>query len=245
MCGECKEQFYSLPLEGHKCKPCPRLAALWLGLYIVVAVLLAGGAYLISKKGPNLSALSIGVNFFQMYSMFGNFSLNWPSSVARTFELSSFFRLELSVVSPECSADVSYWWKFVVMQMMPLGMLACYAILFVFMYLGKRYILGRRGTKATSHVLSMLNAFIMTLDLLYITLTEKVVEIFDCSQNADGRYYLQAAPSIECYTAEYRIWYQPLAVIFFVLHVVGIPATFSYILFKNRQDIMRDQLASV
>jgi hypothetical protein len=81
------------------------LAELWLVLYFIAALFLCVLAFMLSKKGPDLSAISIGTSFLQIYSMFGNFNLHWPGEVQETFKLASIFRFEFQFVSPECSAD--------------------------------------------------------------------------------------------------------------------------------------------
>ena len=131
------------------------------------------------------------------------------------------------------------------MQSVPAMMTAAFATIGLLMYVIKRCFLKRTHRQSSSQLHSITNAFIMTIDLLYITLVEKTVQIFDCSQNNDGRFYLDAAPGIECFTDDYYDNYLPWGVLFMLVHVIGIPLLFSGILWHNRHDIMRDQLACV
>jgi hypothetical protein len=245
-CGECSKKYYALPLGGGVCEPCPQLAELWLALYFVAALFACVLAYLLSKKGPDLSAISIGTTFLQVYSMLGNFDIKWPNQVEQTFRFAGFFRFEFQLVSPECSADLNYFERWCVLQLVPLMMVTLYGVGFCFVYLCKRYVRRRKGSARMSHLYSIGNAMLMMLDFMYITLCTKIFELFDCVESpGTGKYYLQPAPTVECYTDEYWTSYFPCGMAACIVYAFGIPFGFMYILVRNKEHIQQDQLARI
>jgi hypothetical protein len=244
-CGECSPKYYQLPLGGGVCEPCPQLAEMWLALYFVAALFACVLAYLLSKKGPDLSAISIGTTFLQIYSILGNFDIKWPNQVENTFRFAGFFRLEFQLVSPECSADLDYFERWCTLQLVPLMIVILYGIGFCLVYLCKRYVRRRKGSARMSHLYSIGNAMLMMLDFMYITLCTKIFEFFDCVQDGTGKYYLQPAPTVECYTPEYWTKYFPCGMVALFLYAFGIPLGFMYILVRNKTHIQKDQLARI
>jgi hypothetical protein len=222
------------------------LAELWLVLYFIAALFLCVMAFMLSKKGPDLSAISIGTAFLQIYSMFGNFNLHWPGEVEDTFKFASIFRFEFQFVSPECSADFNYVTKWLVVQLIPIAMLVVYLVTFGFVYSWKRIFISQTSaTKSLSAAYAMFNAFLMCLDFMFITLMTKILELFDCTKVGGEHFYLKEVKSIRCYDETYYNVYFPLGVLFLGLYGIGVPLLFTVILVRNKSDMQKDQLARV
>ncbi|KAI9136208.1 hypothetical protein BKA69DRAFT_185859 [Paraphysoderma sedebokerense] len=76
--------------------------------------------------------------------------------------------------------------------------------------------------------------FNVLLSIVFITVVESALALFDCTQEEDGRYYLDADPSLQCY----QKWYYedvPIATLAVILYVIGIPLYFFGLLYSTYQ----------
>jgi len=71
------------------------------------------------------------------------------------------------------------------------------------------------------------------LHVIYLSISAKAIELFDCTEQDDGEYYLDAEPSLRCYD---DWWWElfPAAVFCTVVYALGIPLWFSWVLLKSR-----------
>ncbi len=61
------------------------------------------------RKGVNLSALGIGVDFLQVVSLFSSFGFTWPTQLTSLFNASSVSSFNEQLMAPECSLGT---WSF-------------------------------------------------------------------------------------------------------------------------------------
>jgi hypothetical protein len=69
----------------------------------VLAVVLVGLLAFARRRGVNLSALGIGVDFLQVVSLFSSFGFAWPSQLTSLFNASSMSTFNEQLMAPECS----------------------------------------------------------------------------------------------------------------------------------------------
>jgi hypothetical protein len=63
----------------------------------------------------NFAAVSIGMDYFQILSMFGNSKVAWPPAIIALFRMLSAFSFNLDITAPECSVpSISYAGKWYV-----------------------------------------------------------------------------------------------------------------------------------
>lgn len=68
-CGLCAEGFYRV---SGGCVKCPSQAWLLIVLFILLAVVVCAGGWLLNRRSVNTAFLSIGVDYFQVLAMFAN-----------------------------------------------------------------------------------------------------------------------------------------------------------------------------
>ena len=66
-----------------------------------------------------MAALAIGIDYYQVISMFANLELPWHTYVRQTFTYSSLAMGSIEVTSPECSVQMTYRDKWYGLQILP------------------------------------------------------------------------------------------------------------------------------
>jgi hypothetical protein len=103
-------------LEG-ECVPCPTVP--WLLPVIMLVSAVCGGAfmYLLTKKGVNLAVASVGIDYFQVLSLFSRSKVSWPTELKWIFNSMKWFNFDIDMTGPECafreliSYEVKWWMK--------------------------------------------------------------------------------------------------------------------------------------
>ncbi len=80
------------------CRPAPAAPVVILALLVFAR-----------RKGVNLSALGIGVDFLQVVSLFSSFGFTWPAQLTSLFNASSVSSFNEQLMAPECSLGT---WSF-------------------------------------------------------------------------------------------------------------------------------------
>ncbi|KAJ3426747.1 insulin-like growth factor binding proteinn-terminal [Anaeramoeba flamelloides] len=83
-----------------------------------------------------------------------------------------------------------------------------------------------------------INVYLTLLTLLYLILSQKCLEIFNCKYDHEiKKWIFQPDPNYYCYN---NYWYTtifPFALIFILLYIVGIPIMIIYLLMKNSKNL--------
>ena len=84
-------------------------------------------------------------------------------------------------------------------------------------------------------VASLMKSYIILLDVLYFSLAEASLELFDCTR-FEGVSFFEAESNRQCYQSW---WYEllPFSILGLVLYTIGIPLL-SYYLYSQRQRIL-------
>ena len=77
-CGSCAVRYYR---RSGECMRCPDAAWLLIIIFIVVALSLAVVVFLLNKYRVNIAFLSIGIDYFQVLSIFKDSRVVWPEFV--------------------------------------------------------------------------------------------------------------------------------------------------------------------
>ena len=92
-----------------RCVPCPKNLWLLVGIVASLAVVGGAGGWFLKKKKVNLSIVSIGVDYFQILSIFASTNVAWPPSLQHVYHAFSLFSFNLlNIFPPECSVSVAY-----------------------------------------------------------------------------------------------------------------------------------------
>jgi len=78
-CGDCvKGTHYRL---GGECVECPDNPEMIVIMFLVAALMLCIGGYVLNRKKVNLAFMSIGVDYFQVLALFATSKVQWPDSL--------------------------------------------------------------------------------------------------------------------------------------------------------------------
>ena len=128
-----------------ECKECPDSPELILvGMVLVIIIGCAGGYYL-QDKDVNVAFISIGIDYFQVLSVFARIKIHWPDWIKDLIRAMSFFNLNIDLAAPECilpSFDFLYkWWS---MMLLPAVVGTVLFLLWLFLILFKVVFKNRR-----------------------------------------------------------------------------------------------------
>ncbi|KAJ6249788.1 insulin-like growth factor binding protein [Anaeramoeba flamelloides] len=87
----------------------------------------------------------------------------------------------------------------------------------------------------------MINVYLTLLTLLYLILSQKSLQVFDCAYDSSSKNYVfQPEPNYNCFE---KWWYQflPFSIISIVLYIIGIPILIVYLLIKNSKILTERQ----
>jgi hypothetical protein len=252
-CVGCEKQFYKLAGE---CKPCPDTAGLMLGIYIAVVILFGIFGLLLVKKGPSVAVTGVGLDYYQVLSIFVGFGIKWPAPVKDILNVVSISNMNIELVSPQCTIDFEYHQKWLAIEFAPLGLgilaLVGYGVVLL-KKVASNYVWHANGWKGGKkrehgdlhrHLNAIVGATILMFQFCYIYCTKTAFEVFACETKENGRSYMYFDPEVECWTGNHA-WLWPLALFFAALYGVGIPIIFTVIVIRNRKKIKQDQVLRV
>ena len=146
LCGFCAPNHYRL---DQLCVKCPSLAWLYLAGGVVVVLIILYVAYWLNKHRVNLAALSIGVDFLQTVAIFAAFDLKWPVQLGQFFDTVSASNMNVQLVAPECSVQLSTRDQFFVVLSLPVVLLGAHIVtVSAYTVLKRGHCLGRGGGRA-------------------------------------------------------------------------------------------------
>jgi hypothetical protein len=252
-CVGCVKQFYKLSGE---CKPCPDTAGLLLGIYIGVVVIFGIFGLLLVKKGPSVAVTGVGIDYYQVLSIFVGFGIKWPTPVKDVLNIVSISNMNIELVSPQCTIDFDYSQKWLAIEFAPLGLgilaLVGYGVVLLKKVIGRFVwrVAGLKGGKKREHgnlhrhANAIIGAIILMFQFIYIYCTKTAFEIFACEAKENGKSYMYFEPEIECWVGIHNLLW-PLALVFASLYGIGIPILFTVIVIRNRKVIKQDQVLRV
>ena len=207
-CVGCVQGYYKISGE---CKKCPALAGLFLGLYIGVVVIFGVFGLILVKKGPSIAVAGVGIDYYQVLSIFVSFDVRWPGPVKEVLNVVSISNMNIELVSPQCTVKFDYHQKWLAIEFGPialilLGIVAYYSILgkkACAVCCAKRCGIGkakeRKHGKLTKHGNAMIGVTILMFQFIYIYCTKTAFEVFACEPKEDGREYMYFEPKIRCW----------------------------------------------
>ena len=228
-----------------ECIECPDNPWILVGAFLVMAVCLCAGGYVLNQKNVNLAFVSIGVDYFQVLAMFANSKIKWPPAIKEMFHAFSVFNLNLEITAPECSIpNLGYKTKWFFIEALPLAAGCIFLVLHCMLWFKKRCILRRAKRKANTHVSQLIAMLLVMLYYLYLYITRTVLDVFNCSPTdpPDGHEYLEVIFE-RCWEAGgTQMTLLPFALLAMAVYVVGYPSTVFFLLHRDRVRIMEDQL---
>jgi hypothetical protein len=265
-CGRCTlPATYpnGVEVKGHfmldgECKQCPQNIGLIIAMFVIAVIGGAWGASYLNRNKVNLAFASIGVDYFQVLAIFRGANIPWPEFLTAFFRFFAFFNLNIDIAAPEClDPNLGYALKFIITEIMPLCVLAFIIFYYIFERVGRKLCPGlfRRDNKADWR--SYISIYMITLNFLYLVVTRKAFQIFNCNPPTptDGWFYTTFSdPSCplglcRCYDSAlheetkdffHRQFIAPAALAI-VFYTIGFPLVVAFVVLKNKGAIKEDQ----
>jgi hypothetical protein len=247
-CNSCDKGFYRLSNSCIKCPDSPIM--LVVGCLLIIITLAAAG-YFLNKYKVNLAFVSIAVDYFQVVSILLDSRIKWPQSIVQLMQVLSAFNLNLNIVAPECLVpNISFVQKFYFIQALPISLFTVLILINFSQTAYKAIVLGRKKKDLLRHVPTYKSVALVVFYFLYLYLTRSILDIFDCSPTKPPSYdsngntikYLAVVFEQCGKPGGLQQTLLPLASIALIVYSLGFPTTLAYALYKNREEIMLDQL---
>ena len=170
------------------------------------------------------------------------FSVPWPSELRGIITFFAIADFDIDVLKPECVMDWNYYTATTFNLCLPL-IFAFFSGLHVLLgflwsrFVAKRQIYGIRlpfmqaeAERWRDFARERLSSLLSILVILYNELCKSSFQSFACAQLPDGKSFLYAEPTVECYTTEHIVLMVG-SVLAIAVYVIGIPAYFGWKLY--------------
>jgi len=186
-----------------------------------------------------MAASLIVVGYAQSSSLFVEIPVAWPYFFTRIFGLLGqylTFDLTSMAISPDCQWYWSYERKWYTAMMLPMVLMSMLIVQYHVYEACVPHILIRKQMQN-----KVINTACIMMVLLYVFVTAKTIEPFDCTQWQDGTSTLNKDPSVSCqwtqkggteFTSYAGMAF--LGILFFIFYGVGIPATLFSMLYTAK-----------
>ena len=243
MCAGCKEGYWKY---GKQCKSCLEGGQKYL-LYMI-APLLCLSYFPLLKYLIGGFSYSLGITnaFFQITALFGQFAVNWPTTISSLLAQVSLANFNWNFMFFACwDQRPKFIDNWVVSMLLPVF----YAVFFMSRhYIYKALKIEPKGvlwccTFCGRSISALFPAFfggaefyesafsaLLMMNMLYVGTLAKSLGIFACDQLPDGTYYLVGAPGVVCYEGDH-VKLMVLAVIAIVVYSFGWPL-FLFVAFR-------------
>jgi len=201
-----------------------------------------------SRTPPNFTYhLKILVGFFQISTSLSFIvEIPWPSYF-HTF-ISYFNLVNLDFIpwqSVTCVATWSYYTKFLIVALLPVGFLLFIALaLFIPLFILDRC--DRHNDDDTKRKQrgewrkKYWKLLLFTLFLLYPGVSSKILSYFVCRE-VEGTSYLLVDFKVTCYDGEWNS-FLPVAILWLIVYPFGVPLAFFLILLKNKASLQKPEV---
>jgi hypothetical protein len=236
--------------DGKVCKECPELPGLIIVAFIFAIFIMIAFVHWLDKKNFNLAFINIGWDYFQVVAMFTDADVNWPPILYEFYIFLSFFSFDVDIVTPECLLpELGYEAKFYGIILSPLyvGLVVLIAF-FIYSCYHQGFLQRKRDKTAWARFFS---AYWMSIYFLYITVTRKALEIFNCNPTTpyDGYLYTEFV-DYQCDSGlcrcgdpdhlQYRLVLP--AVLALLIITLGFPLYVIYVVKKHHTLVKEDQI---
>jgi VCBS repeat-containing protein len=236
---------------GGECIECPDNPYIIIGGFITGIIIAAIGGYYLSKRKFNLSFISIGFDYFQVLALFAGSDIAWPQAIKDFFNFLRAFNFNIDIAAPECLLpDLEFEEKWYGTMAMPVGVVIILIFAHTFLIL-KQICLYKKTQSIYGHLSTLIASFHMIFYFLYLSLTKRALEVFNCNPLSpyDG-YSYTSFTSAQCAGAgglcrcgegiQARL-VAPAAVCF-VVYSLGFPAFIAFIVRRHWDLVKEDQL---
>jgi hypothetical protein len=240
-CASCATGFYKRATECVKCPDSPWALVIGFAMLVVFG---GGAAYMLNRMNINIAYAAIAIDYFQVLAIFAMARVAWPPAILTLFHILSAFNLNIEIVAPECIVpDLSFQRKWSFVMALPVSLMILFGGVTLVAAGVKKFIKGQK-VKASQLGGSMMSSILMVMYLLYIYLTRNILDVFNCrpTDPPDGYTYLTVVFERCGVSGGVQMTLLPAAVVAVIVYIIGYPAGVGWLLWKNRELVMEDQL---
>jgi len=187
-----------------ECQKCPDNPELIIAAMVCGILVFLIGAWWMEDKKVNVAFLSIGMDYFQVLSIFARIPVKWPRWIKTVLQVLSVFNFNIDIAAPEClDLDITYANKWWFMILLPILFFALLVLIFLLIlckkFLMKMLKMGGKSPKYCSHGNKLYAVFIIVFYCIYLSVTRRALDIFNCNpvDPPDGYLYTEFT-SAEC-----------------------------------------------
>jgi hypothetical protein len=251
--GEEWKGYYRL---NDECQVCPDNPGLLLVLMALAIVTFCVVGWWMQDQKVNVAFLSIGVDYFQVLAIFARIKVRWPTWMKDVLQILSIFNLNVDIAAPECLVpEFDYSVKWTIMMTLPLIFAGVLLFVFLGILLFKvcKYTTGcaSRKPRYCAHGGKLGAMFIVIFYFVYLSVTRRALDIFNCnpSDPPDGYLYTEFSSTMcaggTCICddpAGLQMALRPAAIVGFLLYSIGFPAFVGVVTWYYRQQMKCDQV---
>jgi len=243
-CSQClRGRYYRVDGE---CIECPQNPELILAAFVVGVILVCIGAYEMNRRQLNLGWIAIGLDYFQVLSLFTNVKVSWPPALKELFRILSVFNLNLDLTAPECWAEgITFTMRWYATIGMPVVAAALIGLVWISKVLWTRLVKCQKLETMGDASDSLASALTTIYYVSYLLLARATVDVLSCAPSHPpdprGRVFMEST-AIPCFEAggEHLAMF-PFAVLALVVYNVVIPAVILRFLHSQRELVKEDQ----
>ena len=252
-CGQCNPKSH-FRMDGI-CEPCPECPICLIGAMLGIAIVAGVAMWFLTKEGVDLVIMSIGIDYFQVVSLFAKSKVAWPPEMKELLKLLQWFQLDIDLAAPECLARglFTFEMKWYLKISFPFIGGALVLVMMV-IQMGCRYkdkmVRQMKGIKEGKDVYRVpvwaivVSMTVSMIYFLYLSITRAAFDIFNCVETTPptGKVYMASQPLEECgRKGGLQLRLLAPAIIVVIFYCCGFPlavfTTFRYF----RKTISRDQ----
>jgi hypothetical protein len=102
------------------CEPCPSNPWLLVAMFFSALTVFGCLALVLRKHKVEMTIISIGIDYFQVLSIFSSTRVEWPALIVQLYNFLSAFNFNLNITAPECAFTLRYRDKWLSFMVLPL-----------------------------------------------------------------------------------------------------------------------------
>ena len=254
LCKDCASGSYRTA-AGAACESCPSASGSLFGILIasiVVAAVVAVAVGLAAvirfqkkKEGVRVGAglphtLSTAIVYFQILGLLAQAPFSWPQPpVKQILDAANVANVDLTLFAVDCTVP-SFAARYTLNMILPVAFALILLTTLVIIKVSPccsclcLRSLDRGHLAIGDVVLWMISTF---GPLVFIPLSRVTLVYFDCTRYPNGKWYLDAEPSVECFASDEWLGLLPVALAGLAVYVLAMPTFFAIVLHRHRKSL--------